>query len=136
MKVKLRDIVAAQQSYSRLLEQSFLPARVKYNLSKDGKKIVNEIDEISKLRNDLIIKYGTKGKDGMVSISPNSENMQTFQLEYDDLLDEDIELATDVLDIELFIRDDCTLSAKDFIVLEKFIVEKVEESKKDEVKSE
>lgn len=131
MKVKLRDIVAAQQSYSRLLEQSFLPARVKYNLSKDGKKIVNEIDEISKLRNDLIIKYGTKGKDGMVSISPNSENMQTFQLEYDDLLDEDIELATDVLDIELFIRDDCTLSAKDFIVLDKFIVEKNEEKIED-----
>ncbi len=82
----------------------------------------------------MIIKYGTKGKDGMVSISPNSENIQTFQLEYDDLLDEDIELATDVLDIELFIRDDCTLSAKDFIVLEKFIVEKVDESKKEEVK--
>lgn len=126
-KMKLQDIMNIQSSYLKLLDQSYLPARIKYNLSKDGKKIENEITEVSKLRNDLIIKYGEQGKDGMVSISPNSPNLQTFQLEYSDLLDEEIELITEPLDIELFMRDECNLSAKDFIVLDKFIVEKVKE---------
>jgi len=128
-KMKLRDIINIQSAYSRLLDQSYLPARIKYNLSKDGKKIEAEINEISKLRNDLIIKYGESGKDGLVSIAPNSPNLVTFQLEYDDLLDEEIELMTEPLDIELFMRDECNLSGKDFLILDKFIVEKVKEEK-------
>jgi len=103
-KMKLRDIINIQSAYSRLLDQSYLPARIKYNLSKDGKKIEAEINEISKLRNDLIIKYGESGKDGLVSIAPNSPNLVTFQLEYDDLLDEEIELMTEPLDINLLLR--------------------------------
>ena len=130
-KIKLRDILNIQQSYTKLLEQSFLPARTKYNLSKDGKKIFSELEEVAKQKNDLILKYGEKSKDNtMISINPSSPNAQTFQLEYEDLLDVEIDLVTEPLDIELFMRDDCNLSAKDYIILDKFIVEIV---KKEEV---
>lgn len=134
MKVTLRNVVNMYQSYSKLLEQSFLPARIKYNLSKDGKKISNEIELIKKSEEELIRKYGDKSSDGtMIKVNPdpNNKNHQSFQLERDDLLDVEIELQTEPLDIELFMRDDCTLSAKDFIILEKIIVE-VEKDKPEE----
>lgn len=123
-KIKLRDIINVQESYSKLLDQSYLPVKTKYTLSKDGRKITDEITEVSKLRNDLILKYGEKGKDNLVSIAPNSPNMASFQLEYDDLMDIELVLLTDKIDIELFMRDDCTLSAKDFILLNWMIYDK------------
>ncbi len=127
-KIKLRDIINVQQSYSHLLDQNYLPAKTKYSLSKDGKKITDELDEVTKLRNHLIVKYGETGKDGLTSIAPNSPNMASFQLEYDDLMDVELELLTDKIDIELFLKDgiDCTLSAKDFLLLNWMIYDKDE----------
>jgi len=134
MKVTLRDIINFKDQYFRLLDQSFLPILTRRTLSKDGKKIIDEINQTKELSDGLVKKYGETSSDGtIIKINPDPNNLKTqsFQLEYNDLLDVEIELQTEPLDIELFMRDDCTLSAKDFIILEKIIVE-VEKDKPEE----
>ncbi len=127
MKITLRDIINIQSSYSKLLEQVYLPIKIRYTLSKDGRKIQSELEELQKMRDSLIMKYGSKQKDGSTAILPGSPNLASYEVDMSDLLDIEIDLLTDQIDVELFMRDDCTLSAKDLLILDKLIIDKSDE---------
>lgn len=130
MKLALKEIINVQQSYSKLLEQGFLPIKIRYTLSKDGRKIQSELEEFQKMRDSLIMKYGEKRPDGSTAILPNSPNLSSYEVDMSDLLDIEVDLLTDRIKMELFMRDDCTLSAKDLLILDKLIID--EEDKKDD----
>lgn len=133
MKLALREIINIQSSYSKLLEQSYLPIKTRYTLSKDGRKIQSELEEFQKMRDSLIMKYGEKRPDGSTAILPSNPNLSSYEVDMSDLLDIEMDLLTDRIKMDLFMRDDCTLSAKDLLILDKLIVD---EDDKSENKSE
>jgi hypothetical protein len=130
MKVKLYNLINTKDSYLKLSDQGYLPILIRFSLSEDLEKVTDTINRFEKLKNDLIIRYGTTDSNGIISISPTDKGYDDFVKEVNELAGKDIDLETEKISEELFKVDACTLTAKDFVILRNIFTEpkkKVEE---------
>jgi len=124
MKIKLKDIINIQESYSRLLDLNYIPVKIRYSLSLDGETITNRIEHFFKLRDKAFKKYS--------SLPQSDENTMSYNLEINDLLDSDIDLLTEpFLTPEILLNEKSILTAKDMLLL-KWLKVKPEEKEKTE----
>lgn len=116
MKVKLKELRSSQVSLAKLFSCD-LPLKVSYKLKKLAKEVDKEIEEIEKAREDLIVKYGKKDSNGDIHVK--EENIEVFNKEFSELLNEFIELNAMKVDIPITL--DINLSTVDLINLESFV---------------
>jgi len=115
MKLKNGELWNAREPLEKLVALQ-LPVKTAYALAKLARKVNDQLQVISEVRNGLITKHG-ETVNGRVQITPESKNWAAFVAEHDELMDQEVEIVFDkpVLPASLEI-DAVTLMA-----LEKFI---------------
>jgi hypothetical protein len=97
----------------RRLTNERLPMKMTFRLSKMIKQMDAELETLEDARISLIKELGTEDEQGGVSVKP--ENVETFQKEYMELVNEDIEIDSDPLDIDDF--PDVKITTQDMMLL-------------------
>ena len=92
MNVTNLEVLAAKGPLEKLLKQ-YWPVGVSYKLAKLALKLREPLDAISKVRNGLIEKYGTKDEKGRSEVKEDSPTFEAFQKEWRELLDQEVELV-------------------------------------------
>jgi hypothetical protein len=111
VKIKLYKLIQALPALETLSIQKF-PASTTLKVMRSMRAIRPEIEDYDKLKNDLIIKYGTKDGDNTV-VKP--EQMGEFLKEINPVLEDDVDLFIDKLPLSILTVD---FSAKDLELLE------------------
>lgn len=78
-----------------------------YAVAKNIRLLGQELTEYTKLRNDLIVKYGEKNGDGY-TIAPNSDNFKDFLTEFSQYQTLDIDVDLMRVDSEVLIDSGLT----------------------------
>jgi hypothetical protein len=94
MKLKLKEIIAAQSSLRELLNQP-LPVKLSYTLSKTVKKIDSEFRQLDEATTGLKKKYGhekTKGSEEFMIPVEDKEATKSYKSEFDELLEVEVEI--------------------------------------------
>lgn len=78
-----------------------------YAVAKNIRLLGQELTEYSKLRNDLIVKYGEKSGDGY-TIAPNSDSFKVFLTEFSQYQTLDIDVDLMKVDSEVLINSGLT----------------------------
>lgn len=78
-----------------------------YAVAKNIRLLGQELTEYTKLRNDLIVKYGEKNGDGY-TIAPNSDNFKDFLSEFSQYQTLDIDVDLMKVDSEVLISSGLT----------------------------
>jgi hypothetical protein len=97
MKLKLYEIVNSEDALKELGSLK-LSAKLSYKISKNVKKIVDELREYNTLKNKLIVeKYGTQNESGNFQVM--KENLPDFVKELNELLESEVDV--DIYPVEL-----------------------------------
>jgi hypothetical protein len=118
MKIKLKELKVAEESLNKIFSMN-LPIKVSYILSKIIPIVSEEMNNIEKIRYDLIKKYGEE-KEGQVIVIPSK--LKEFITEFEDFLDTEIDFNFTQIPLSSF-GDKIEISANDFFNLNKFIEE-------------
>lgn len=102
MKIKLYEILNSIDILQQLRNQKF-SIKVSYKIQRNLKQIQNEIDEINKIKKELIDKYSEDLEDKKKFIPENK--IEKINKELQDLLEEEIELDILKINIDEFILD-------------------------------
>jgi len=127
MKIKLMTIKSIEDSLQKLMNKE-LNVRIAYRLAKVLKIITTELQEVEKARIELIRKYSDApkqdGKSDPVSgqVQVAKEKEQEFFKEFNELLQEDVEIEFEPIDISEL--DDIKLSPLDLLKLTDFVIDK------------
>lgn len=116
----LAELVASKEAWQKLIAAD-LPTKTAYWVGKKYRKVEGEIADYEKRHNELVQKHGkpVEGKPGMMQVSP--ESMETFMKEIAEL--RGIEITLDIDPIKLADIEQSKLTARDFMLLEKFVEE-------------
>jgi hypothetical protein len=97
MKIKLGELKNAETSLQKLIEKD-LNIKIAYKLGKLIKIISAEFKEIEDSRVKLIKKYGKEDENKNIQVLP--ENNEKFYIEFQQLLDEEIDIDFEPLALE------------------------------------
>ena len=100
-----------------LLKRTDIPVKHFLPIVRTAKKIQEEAANIEQSRNSLILKYGTKGEDGNVTIKPGSDNWAAFVKEHTELMN----METEIIMEKMRIPESITISGDELGALEPFI---------------
>ena len=116
----LAELVASKEAWQKLIAAD-LPTKPAYWIGKKYRKVEGEIADYEKKHNDLVQKHGqpVEGKQGMIQVSPGG--MEAFLKEITEL--REIVITLDIDPIKLADIEQAKLTARDFMLLEKFIEE-------------
>lgn len=92
--------------------------KLAYRVMRITKKIKPELDDVEKIRIEMLKKYGTL-KGDRYFIKP--DKVKIFNKEFKEILDEEITLDIDLIPLSLLRDADVKLSSLDLVNLEKFI---------------
>ena len=120
MNVKLIEVLKAKEALSKLSQEK-LPVKISYKLSRLVKELETEFATIESFKMTLAQKYGkeTEGQQGQWEIP--AENIVSFNAEFSELLEEDIELKSDIIECSLSAIDSISLSTSDILSIEEFV---------------
>jgi hypothetical protein len=144
MKVTLKNIVDAQESFTTLLKKN-IPFRATYRLSKLIMELNKEMEAYEKVKGELFKKYGEEIEiEGQKMLEIKKDKMNIFMADNNDLLAEEITLAYEPMFIEDLVsikegkEEEDVISVKDMIALKMFFKSKeeivVEDKSKEEIK--
>ena len=132
--MKIRNTIFENKQYfetiGKIHTSDKLSVMDAYRINRLVKKL-NELNkEYSELKNKLLDQFGTSGEEeGTTEIGP--ENREAFAGEYNDLLDIEHDLETEMLEFPSKLEDG--ISASDLNIMEMFFdLSGLEETKKDE----
>jgi hypothetical protein len=106
IKTTLRDLLNARSALATIADPSNkMRAKSAYHFSKRMDAINIEYKSYEKLHNDLVTKYGSEYNDEIdgkkvSGFRVNPENMDSFNKEYNELIDTEVTLNTEPLSIE------------------------------------
>jgi hypothetical protein len=90
--LKLGQLINAKESFEKLFNYGYLPNSImSYYLAEPLKICQEEYDKFTKIKSKLIIKYGSKDKDGNVEVRQNTPAMLGLQKEINEVLNIDID---------------------------------------------
>jgi len=119
MKVKLGTIKGAQSGFIAIM-QAQMPIKLAYAVSRNLKKIASEMEDVEKVRMDLIRKYGAPDeKSGGMQVT--KENMEVFEKEYGDVLANEVELDLWKLPLSKLSDAGVRLTPTQIVTMEDFI---------------
>ena len=114
MKVTLRNIYGASNILGLLVEQQ-LPIRIAFRLTRLITRLNEEYSTLDQTRQKLIDEYGTKIKESdpdNPSFTFSEEDQQNFTKQFNELLDEEVEIEWEGISID-DLGSDITLSVKE-----------------------
>lgn len=118
MTITLGEIFTAKAPITKLMNQS-LPLKASYRLSKMVDKLNEEYNRINDFQKKTMLKYGSE-KDGIIQV--DEDKAEDYRKEFEELLEEEIELPFDPIGIEL-LGTEAKLSAMEMRALNPFFVE-------------
>lgn len=116
IKMTLGELVIAEQE-GALVEIAKLDLKIKdaIKLTKVLKKVTEELSVFRQVRDEKIKKYGVE-KDGNVVIESNSEHLETFLAEINEVQNNTLEFDFEPFEYEA-IGDESKISAKTLLLL-------------------
>lgn len=121
MKFKLFELKNMEKSLGNLLMKE-LNIKLSYRLGKFLKKVNEEFNELEMSRVKLVKKYG-KHEENSDKYEVLPENINNFSNEYNQLLDEEIQIDIEPICLEEL--GDIKLSPVDMMLLERIIIEPI-----------
>lgn len=95
--------------------------KLAYAVSRNMRKLANEVLEFEEIRNSLIDKYGTKNKDGIFTIKIGTEAYDNFIEDISEYLDIEHEVDIFTVNSEIMCKSD--LNAEEMLQLDFMITE-------------
>lgn len=117
MKLTLKEIYDSQPSMRKLLMIDF-PIKTAFKLSRMSRKIGEIFQDLEAQRVKLVEKYGEESENGS---TVKAENIEKFQEELNELLQEEEDLGIEPIPLEELA--DAKLSALDMMTLAPFLKE-------------
>lgn len=108
-----------------LNRMSGLTDKYGFAIAKTKRSLASEVGVFQELKDNLVIKYGTKRKDGTTSIKPGDENWVEFVKLYNELCAKKVDV--EIFQVEGFELDDVfcpTANADDYVIFEDYMVVK------------
>ena len=99
--MKLAQIFLAQDAWREIQEIKKKP-KTAYKLMRFGLSLDQEFKIIIDQKNKLITDIGSKGKDGAITIAPDTLGAKKFILKFNEFLDQESELSPVSMTIEKF----------------------------------
>lgn len=116
MKILLGDLKKAEPALAKVLDAE-MPFKTAYRLKKLASQVAAELMHVEKERGELVKKHGTKNAQGAISVP--KENLDAFMIEWNMVLDTDVEFNADL--IPLAALEMVPVSPSDLMVLEPFL---------------
>ena len=116
MKLKNGEIYTAKDALGKLVAVPF-PIKIGFEIAKMVGKLNEPYSNISIIKDELLKKYGDK-KNGQLSIGPESKKWGAFIKDFDELMDQEIELEVEKVKLP---EIDANIEPSVIIQLEKFI---------------
>lgn len=93
MLLKNGEVYAAWEPLTKLLEREW-PVKVSYLLAQMARKLRDQYEVIEQVRATLIKKHGSpvEGRRNQMAVDPSSENIQKFTEEYNDLMEQAVDV--------------------------------------------
>lgn len=120
MNIKTVDMLNAVESLKKLGAKE-VPAKVSYRLARLAKKFQSEIKVFEAKRFELLKKYGEEVADKKGFWQCKPENIEPFQQDMSDMLEQPVEIDFTKIPLEMF--GDVKLEARDLAALDDFIEE-------------
>lgn len=92
-----------------------------YIIARNIRKLDDELQEYIKIKNEIIIKYGEKGEDGLYNIQINTDAFENYVAEMSKYMD--IEINVDIMMIPPDDIFDTQLTAADILSIDLIIME-------------
>lgn len=122
MKLTMNQIVGSQDALQHLMDQK-LPVKVAYNLQRDLRLILQEIETFNKLNTDKIKELGSQIAPDQIRVKPENRNEYNEYME--ELLLHEIEL--DLRPVKLDTLQGVDLTVRDVLLLDYLIEEASDE---------
>jgi hypothetical protein len=125
-KITLKDIKDAEQSISQIVSAK-VDFKLAYRINKIMSKLIVQMEEIEKMRIEIIEKYAAPEKDkdgnltGRKQVPP--EKHQAFNKEFIDYLQQPSDIEIEQIPYEMLETSGIKVSSTDILALEKFIAE-------------
>ena len=120
-KITLGDIKEAEGVFA-VLNNSKMPIKLSYRLSKILSKIISELKHFQELHVTLVKKYGTK-EEKSENYKVNDDKLEEFSKEYSELLDTVSTEEIEPIPFSLLLDTDAKLSPSQISTIKKFIKE-------------
>lgn len=98
MRLKLAQLLAMQQPLRDLMQQQ-MPAKAAFRMTRIARQVDQELQTVEEQRVELIKKFGEQSEEGGWQVKP--ENVTVFQSEYQDMLDEEVDLDVSPIPAEM-----------------------------------
>jgi len=114
MKVKLAFLVQ-NEALQKLVEEP-MDALTSFRIGKAVSSVQSELETFEKTRQSMLEKYGTKMENGDgLEIKPESKNWKEFVTEYEELVNEEVEI--DAKKVKISALKQVKMSPKDLLSL-------------------
>jgi hypothetical protein len=128
MKIMLKELREAQGSLVKVLGVD-LEFKLSYRLRRIADKVMSEMKQFEKFRNEMVEKYGEKDKvSGQTTVK--KDKMEFFNKEIEKVLEEEVDLGIQLIPFDLIEKSGIKLSAIDQVLLERFMTEEKTEKKR------
>jgi hypothetical protein len=109
MRLTNAEVYNTKDAFRQLIGMRF-PVLVSYALAQTTEKLNPHITAIEKVREQLILTYGTEDKDNPTqkSIKPGDENFPQFAQEFSDLMNQEIDVDVEVVELPLKVTNICS----------------------------
>ena len=120
MKLKLKQIWAAQQAMPKLLQKELGDVKASYWIAKNGRKLEQEIVDMEKARITLVKTYGAEDTESKKWSVPPAQ-LDEFNRKYEGLMDTEVDV--DIKEISLDQIKDAKLAPIDIAAIDFMIKE-------------
>ena len=137
MKIQLRELRQAMPALNKILTTPFENAKLAYSIMKTSKKVLSELEDIEKMRLELIKKYGELDERGQPVLDGSQFKLRDpkgFEKEWDNLMETEIDLDVWMIPFEAIENVQPPLSIAELSTIDKFINEEQREREIKEAK--
>jgi len=125
MKLTNGQIFAAVQSLGEVTNKD-LPVKTAYWLARLVQKLDGTYKVISKIRDEIITKWGTPGDKGQLQVAPGAENWDFFIMDQNELMSQEVEVDVSPVTLPIMLPlevdgKEFTISTHLLFVLESFV---------------
>ena len=116
MEVTLGQIYASFNLLNRIVDQT-LPIRLAFRFTRLIRELNTEFQSLEKLRDELVKKYGeaVEGQEGAFKVA--DEHREAFMTDFQDLLQETVEIAWELVSVETPGFEALSLSVRELNIL-------------------
>jgi len=130
MKIQLRELRQAMPALNKIFTMPFENAKLAYSIMKTSKKVLSELEDMEKIRLELIKKYAELDKKGNPVLEGTQFKLKDpdkFEKEWLEFLEKEIDLDVWMIPFEAIENVQPPLSIAEMNTIDKFINEEQRE---------